>query len=320
VKTEKLKIIFEEVKCEKRFDEPMRRHTSFRIGGDADLLIFPDGTEDLKRILYLCKRNRISLFVIGFGTNLLVKDGGIRGVVVSLRKGFKEIRFAAPPFSKGGMGGITAGAGAGLKSLINFAIKNELSGMEFAAGIPGSVGGALVMNAGTGDGEMKDVVQTVNILTADGRVETLKKEDIKFSYRNSEFPSGSIILQTELILKNGKGGDIRKAVELLVKSRKSKQPLSLRSAGSVFKNPSPPPFFKGGEDGISAGRLIESTGLKGFNIGDAVVSEKHANFIINRGNAAAKDVLKLVEVVKERVFEKAGVSLEEEIKIVGEDE
>ncbi|MBI3601252.1 MAG: UDP-N-acetylmuramate dehydrogenase, partial [Nitrospinae bacterium] len=249
-------------------------------------------------------------------------------------KGFKEIKLTAPPFSKGGVGGIIAGAGAGLRNLINFAIKNELSGMEFAAGIPGSVGGALVMNAGTGDGEMKDVIKSVSIMIAEGGVETLEKEDIKFSYRNSEFPPGSIILQTELLLKRGKGGDIRKTVEFLVKARKSKQPLYSHSAGSVFKNPPTPPFDlpfipsfrrrgrggrKGGQGGISAGRLIESAGLKGFNIGDAVVSEKHANFIINRGNAAAKDVLRLIEVVKERVFEKTGISLEEEIKIVGED-
>lgn len=308
MKSEELRVVFKEVKCEKRFDEPMRRHTSFRIGGNADLLIFPDSVEDLKRIFYLCKNNGVSLFIIGLGTNLLIKDGGIRGVVVSLRKGFdyiSDFEFKNPnPEPR-----IIAGAGASLQKLLSFAIKNELSGMEFSAGIPGSVGGALIMNAGAGDGEMEDVVQRVNILTVDGGMETLKKGDIKFSYRNSAFPSGSIILQTEILLKRGKAKEIGKTVESLVKSRRSKQPLSSHSAGSVFKNP--PEDF--------AGRLIESAGLKGFNIGDAVVSEKHANFIINRGNATATDVLKLIGIVKERVFEKTGISLEEEVKIVGED-
>ncbi len=316
VKTEELKIIFEEVKCEKRFDEPMRKHTSFRIGGNADLLIFPRGTDDLKNIVCLCREKRIPSFILGFGTNLLVKDGGIRGVVVSLRKEFGDIKR-----QKEGDGNvesritnheprITAGAGAGLRTLVNFTIKNELSGMEFASGIPGSVGGALVMNAGAKGGEMKDVVKSVSIMTSKGEAETLKNEDIKFSYRSSKFPSGSVILRAELLLKKGNGRDIRKTMKFLAMERKTKQPISSRSAGSVFKNP----------PGNFAGRLIESAGLKGFSAGDAVVSEKHANFIINKGNATAKDVLKLIEIVKERVLVNTGVSLEEEIKIVGEDD
>ena len=307
-----LKVIFEDIRCKKKFNEPMRNYTSFRIGGNADLLIFPEDTDNLRNVLYICRDKKIPLFILGFGTNLLIKDGGIRGVVVSLNKGFREIRIADDEM-------ITAGAGAGLQTLVSFALKNELSGIEFSVGIPGSIGGALIMNAGTRDGEMKDIVKSVKIMTDDGEIKVLKREDIGFSYRHSDFPTGSVVLEVDLIFKKGNSRDIKRKMELLIDDRKSKQPLSSYSAGSVLKNPPPPPFLKGGQEGISAGRLIESTGLKGFSVGGAVVSEMHANFIVNRGNATAGDVLKLIEIVKERVFTKTGISLEEEIKIVGED-
>ena len=310
MKTEELKIIFEDVSCEKRFNEPMRNYTSFRIGGNADLLIFPEDIDDLRNVLYICRDKKIPLFILGFGTNLLIKDGGIRGVVVSLNKGFREIRIADDEM-------ITAGAGAGLQTLVSFALKNELSGIEFAVGIPGSVGGALIMNAGTRDGEMKDIVKSVKIMTDDGEIKVIKREDIGFSYRHSDFPSGSVVLETEVVLKRG-NSRVKKKMELLIADRKSKQPLSSYSAGSVFKNPPLSPLSKGGCGGISAGRLIESAGLKNFSVGDAAVSEIHSNFIVNRGNATAGDVLRLIEIVKERVFTKTGISLEEEIKIVGE--
>lgn len=302
MKTEGLKIIFKDVRGEKKFNELMRNYTSFRIGGDADLLIFPEDIDDLKNVLCICHDKKIPLFILGFGTNLLIKDGGIRGVVVSLNEGFKEIRIAGDEM-------ITAGAGAGLQALVNFALKNELAGMEFAVGIPGSVGGAVIMNAGIRDGEMKDIVKSVKIMTDDGETKVLKNEDIGFSYRNSDFSEGSVVLETDIFLKNGNSRDIKKMMTLLIADRKSKQPLSSYCAGSVFKNP--PDDF--------AGRLIESAGLKGFSIGDAAVSEVHSNFIVNRGKAAASDVLRLIESIKERVFTRTGISLEEEIKIVGED-
>ena len=302
MKTEGLKIIFKDVRGEKKFNELMRNYTSFRIGGDADLLIFPENIDDLKNVLCICHDKKIPLFILGFGTNLLIKDGGIRGVVVSLNEGFKEIRIAGDEM-------ITAGAGAGLQVLVNFALKNELAGMEFAVGIPGSVGGAVIMNAGIRDGEMKDIVKSVKIMTDDGETKVLKNEDIGFSYRNSDFPEGSVVLETDIVLKNGNSRDIKKMMKLLIADRKSKQPLSSYCAGSVFKNP--PNDF--------AGRLIELAGLKAFSIGDAAVSEVHSNFIVNRGKAAASDVLRLIEIIKERVFTKTGISLEEEIKIVGED-
>ncbi len=318
-----LKAVFEDISCKKKFNEPMRNYTSFHIGGNADLLIFPEGTDDLRKVLCRCHENKIPLFILGFGTNLLVRDSGIRGVVVSLRKGFNYIsdfgflisdlksqiqrpihRMGAPKSKI-----IRAGAGAGLQTLVSFALKNELSGIEFAVGIPGSIGGALIMNAGASDGEMKDVVKSVKIMTNDGEVKILKKGDIGFSYRHTDFPSGSVVLETEVVLKKGNGRDIRKKMKLLMGDRKSRQPLSSYSAGSVFKNP----------PGDFAGRLIESAGLKGFSIGDAVISEMHANFIVNRGKATASDVLKLFEIIKERVFAKTGISLEKEIKIVGEE-
>lgn len=302
MKIEGFKNFFEEIRGEKRFDEPMRNHTSFRIGGKADLLIFPEDIDDLKKVLYFCSSNKIPLTVVGRGTNLLVSDKGIRGIVVNLRRGFKEVTLAEDE-------NVVAGAGAGLQSMVNFALKKKLSGIEFAAGIPGSVGGALIMNAGAEKGEMGDVIQEVRIITAYGEIRVLKREDIKFSYRHSEFPSGSIVFQTRALLKRRGDSEIRRKMELLIRDRRLKQPLYSHCAGSVFKNP----------DGDFAGRLIELAGLKGFSVGDAVVSEMHANFIINRGRAAADDVLKLIEIIKERVFTKTGVSLEEEIKIVGED-
>jgi UDP-N-acetylmuramate dehydrogenase len=307
-----LKAVFESVNCKKKFDEPMRNYTSFRIGGDADLLIFPEGIDDLKDIFYICRNKKIKLFVLGFGTNLLIKDGGIRGVVINLRKGFRDIRdieFKSEIQNPKSEIRVVAAAGAGLQTLVSFALKNELSGMEFAVGIPGSVGGAVFMNAGARDGEIKDVVKSVKILTDDGEVKVLRREDIGFSYRHSDFPGGSAVLEADIVLKKGNRKDIKKKMELLIADRKSKQPLSSYSAGSIFKNPP-------GE--VSAGRLIESAGLKGFSIGAAVVSEKHANFIINKGNASAADVLKLIEIIKERVFANTGISLEEEIKILGE--
>lgn len=305
-----LKVIFEDIRCKKKFNEPMRNYASFCIGGNADLLIFPEDTDDLRNVLYICRDKKIPLFILGFGTNLLIKDGGIRGVVISLNKGFREIRIADDEM-------ITAGAGAGLQTLVSFALKNELSGIEFAVGIPGSVGGALIMNAGTGDGEMKDIVKSVKIMTDDGEVKVLKREDIGFLYRHSDFPAGSVVLEADVILKKGNGRDMKKRMELLIADRKSKQPLSSYSAGSVFKNPRGDD--ETGSAQVFAGRLIEASGIKGFSVGDAVVSEVHANFIVNRGNATAGDVLKLIEIVKERVFTKTGISLEEEIKIVGED-
>ncbi|HLA47799.1 MAG: UDP-N-acetylenolpyruvoylglucosamine reductase [Nitrospinae bacterium RIFCSPLOWO2_12_39_16] len=316
MKTERLKIIFKDVRGEKKFNELMRNYTSFRIGGDADLLIFPENIDDLKNVLCICHDKKIPLFILGFGTNLLIKDGGIRGVVVSLNEGFNYIsdlgflisdfkfQIQNPKFKI-----IRAGAGAGLQVLVNFALKNELAGMEFAVGIPGSVGGAVIMNAGIRDGEMKDIVKSVKIMTDDGETKVLKNEDIGFSYRNSDFPEGSVVLETDIVLKNGNSRDIKKMMKLLIADRKSKQPLSSYCAGSVFKNP--PNDF--------AGRLIELAGLKAFSIGDAAVSEVHSNFIVNRGKAAASDVLRLIEIIKERVFTKTGISLEEEIKIVGED-
>ena len=312
-----LKAVFEDISCKKKFNEPMRNYTSFHIGGNADLLIFPEGTDDLRKVLCRCHENKIPLFILGFGTNLLVRDSGIRGVVVSLNKGFNyisDLGFLISDFKSEIRNPkseirVGAGAGIGLQSLVNFALKNELSGIEFAVGIPGSIGGALIMNAGASDGEMKDVVKSVKIMTNDGEVKILKKGDIGFSYRHTDFPSGSVVLETEVVLKKGNGRDIRKKMKLLMGDRKSRQPLSSYSAGSVFKNP----------PGDFAGRLIESAGLKGFSIGDAVISEMHANFIVNRGKATASDVLKLFEIIKERVFAKTGISLEKEIKIVGEE-
>jgi UDP-N-acetylmuramate dehydrogenase len=285
-------------------NQPMKEYTSLRMGGLADVIVFPEGIEDLRGTIKYLSRERMPYFILGNGTNLLVKDGGIRGVVIALSHGFNRVEL----LRKNDPSLIYAEAGVPLASLIRFAIDHSLSGLEFAAGIPGTVGGGIIMNAGGRLGELKDVTESVTILNPRGEITTKKQEDLRFSYRNLQLPRDSIILSAVFRLKIDNQSHIRERIQKILSRRKETQPLDLPNAGSVFKNP----------EGISAGKLIDEAGLKGMQIGNARVSELHANFILNMGNAATQDILSLIEKIQQEVYQKTGVMLETEIRIVGE--
>ncbi len=286
---------------------PMSEYTSFHVGGRVDYLAFPKDLQDLQRVLRVCTQEGVPYFVLGNGTNLLVRDGGIRGLAISLAKGFCRVKVLeeGPEESL-----IFAEAGAPLKKLLDLAQKKGLSGLEWAAGIPGTVGGALSMNAGACQGGMKDRLESVRLGDGEGNVKEEGKGELSFSYRTVNLPAGEIILGGKFRLPAGNPELIDSRMKEILRQRQAKQPLNYPSAGSVFKNPS-----QG-----SAGRLIEEAGLKGTSIGNAQVSEKHANFIINRGHGTAREILTLVESVRQKVFQKTGVWLEMEIRVMGEDE
>ena len=297
----------EDIKGEIRYSVPMSEHTSFRVGGPVDYLIFPADLEALRKTLYWCRQEKVAYFILGNGTNLLVKDGGIRGLAISLSRGFREVT----ELERGPKGSlIFVEAGEPLGKLLEFSCEKNLTGLEWAAGIPGTVGGALFMNAGAFAGEMKDGLQSLRVMDGEGNVMEKGKEELSFSYRSLELKKGWVILGGKFKLKIGNGQAIRSKMEEFLQKRMAKQPLNLPSAGSVFKNPSR----------IAAGKLIEEAGLKGTRIRDAQISEKHANFIVNRGQARARDILTLAEWVQEKVFQERGVRLEMEIQVVGEDE
>lgn len=279
-------------------NEPMSRHTTFKIGGPADLFITASGENTIKEIAQFCNENDIPLFVIGNGSNLLVSDKGIRGVVLRLGRG-KIICDGEK---------IICSAGVPLRSLCETAKDNCLTGLEFAYGIPGSVGGAVYMNAGAYGGEMKDVV-TASTHIQNGKIGKFENTELDFGYRKSAYTGKDyIILSAEFKLSRGDKKEIEAKMSELMNRRRTKQPLEYPSAGSVFKRPV----------GYYAGTLIESCGLKGHRVGGAVVSEKHAGFIVNTGGATCEDVLKLIEEIQNEVLKKAGVMLECEIKTVGE--
>lgn len=281
-----------------RFHAPLKDYTSFHIGGPADVLVEPADLDDVVRLVRQAREQKLPVFVVG-GTNLLIRDQGIRGVVVSLAKlrGIREEPGAV----------LYAEGGVGMPTLIGYAIRRSLAGLEWAAGIPGTVAGCVVMNAGTKLGEMKDAVKAVRIVTPAGEVIERSAGDIEFGYRRATLPAG-IVVGVWLQLKPGVRSDIEKVVKDYLRYRRDTQPLTLPSAGCVFKNP----------PNDSAGRLVESAGLKGARVGDAQVSEKHANFIVNRGNASAKDVLALIQKVRGQVARKTGVKLDLELKVVGQ--
>lgn len=280
--------------------EPMSRHTTFRTGGPADLLVQPKA-EQIAPILEVCRKEAIPWTVIGNGSNLLVGDGGIRGVVLEIGKQMSDIVIEGTV--------ITAGAGAMLSSIASRAAAAELTGMEFASGIPGSLGGAVVMNAGAYGGEMKDILQEVTVLTPEGTVQTLSVEELELSYRHSIIPEkGYLVISAILKLQQGNADEIQNIMDDLKEKRVSKQPLEYPSAGSTFKRP----------EGYFAGKLIQDAGLRGFRVGGAQVSEKHCGFIINRDQATSTDICQLMQQVSEIVYEKFGVRLEPEVKKIGE--
>ncbi len=280
-------------------NEPMSRHTSFKIGGAADVFVSVCSAQQLSKVLCLCKEMSLPVTIIGKGSNLLVSDKGIEGVVICL-DGLNEISVSGEK--------ITAQAGVNLASLCTFAANEGLSGLEFAFGIPGSVGGAVYMNAGAYGGEMKNVLESVTAVSREGEIFTLCGEELCLSYRSSVFQKNSaIVTQAVFALKKGNGAEIKASMTEIMKRRKDKQPLEFPSAGSTFKRP----------EGNFAGTLIERCGLKGFSVGGAEVSVKHAGFVINKGGATANDVLCLIKKVQETVFQKTGVALEPEVIFIG---
>ncbi len=284
-------------------------HTSFGIGGPADFLAYPADRDDLVSLLKDIKKRGMPYFILGSGTNLLVKDGGFRGVAISLQR-MTAVKIEREYRSIGGTFAVVfAEAGASLAKLLSMSAEAGLTGLEFAAGIPGTVGGGVCMNAGTAAGEIGDVVDSVTLLSSDGELITRGREEIGFGYRTSSIPDGHLVLDVRIILRRDDKNKIKARVRGLMGARKDRQPLGLPNAGSIFKNPR--------EE--SAGKLIDRAGLRGRSVGDAQVSEKHANFIVNRGNATAADVVSLMEIIKQTVLDVHGVRLEPEIKIVGED-
>ncbi len=285
---------------EVRINEPMKRHTSFRAGGEAKWFAIPETAEELKAVLAACQKADIPWYVVGNGSNLLVSDQGFPGVIISTAK-FDKLEVVGET--------VTAGAGVLLSKLANTAYKAGLTGLEFAAGIPGSVGGAAVMNAGAYGGEMKHVLKSVTVLTKEGEVKTLPAEELELGYRTSVIPKcGYLVLEAEFALKEGNPEEIKAVMDDLAGRRKDKQPLEYPSAGSTFKRP----------EGYFAGKLIEDAGLKGFSVGGAEVSEKHAGFVINKNDATASDIYNLCKEVERRVLETFGVTLEMEVKLLGE--
>lgn len=281
-------------------NESMALHTTFKTGGNADVFVLPDTAEQLKGITGFCRENNIPVTVIGNGSNILVSDRGIEGVVITLAK-LNSITLQDTET-------VTCGAGVPLTAVCLYALKHSLSGLEFAYGIPGSVGGALYMNAGAYGGEIKNVIFSADVLDKNGNITTVLAEDMCLGYRTSIFKTDkSIILSATFKLQKGDEAEIKSNMDELMSRRRDKQPLEYPSAGSTFKRPA----------GNFAGALIEQSGLKGTAVGGAMVSEKHAGFIINYNKATSGDVLRLIEKVQQSVFEKHGVMLEPEVIYLG---
>lgn len=283
-----------------RREEPLSRHTTFRVGGPAEYLVTPQIAQ-IPQVVELCRRYDLPLTVIGNGSNLLIADGGLRGVVMEIGKAASGIRVIDEE-------DLAVSAGSLLSETAAFAAKEGLAGMEFAAGIPGSLGGAVVMNAGAYGGEMKDILSGVRVLTQRGEICVRPADELDLSYRHSRMmDEQDIVLEARLNLTQDSTAVIRARMEELRKKRVEKQPLEYPSAGSTFKRP----------EGYFAGKLIEDAGLRGFRVGDAQVSEKHCGFVINRGAATAAQILELMQEVQRRVREHSGVDLEPEVRLLG---
>lgn len=283
-------------------NESMKNHTTFRVGGEADYLVIPYDVNDVIALCRFTQKNSIPFTVIGNGSNLLVKDGGIRGIVLKISNVLNEIKVNNTE--------IEVGAGLRLTKLAKIAMENSLSGIEWANGIPGTVGGAVAMNAGAYGGEMSNVIVETTYLSEDGEIKTLTNEEQKFEYRHTVFTDEikGIIISVKIHLQKADREKIAEKMADYLEKRKEKQPLEFPSAGSTFKRP---------KDNF-AGKLIEDAGLKGYTIGGACISDKHAGFVLNKENATAQEILDLIESVKSKVKELSGVELEEEVKIIGE--
>lgn len=284
-----------------KVDEPMKNHTSFKIGGPADFLVTPCSVESICEIIKLCNNEKLPIFIMGNGTNLLVSEKGIRGVVVKIYDNLNSC-FVKEDY-------IEAYAGILLSKLSDIALENELAGLEFASGIPGTLGGAVAMNAGAYGGEMKDVVVETEFIDKSGNIKVIRGNEHQFGYRTSFIQKQSgIAVRTVIKLKKGDRASIKALIDDLTARRQDKQPLEMPSAGSVFKRP----------EGYFAGKLIEDCGLRGYSIGGAQVSEKHCGFIVNKGDATSKDILDLIRYIQKTVKDKFNVELQTEIRLVGE--
>ena len=304
-----------------KYNEPMSKHTSFRVGGNADIFAIVDSEENLTKVIKLAKKSSMPITIVGNGTNLLVKDGGIRGLVIKYIANDYNIMNTDELKDKGNLDKyeennnkskiVTVSSGMTNARLAKILLDNSLTGFEFLAGVPGTIGGALVMNAGAYGGEIKDIVLKTKYLDLDtGEIKTIESNEHKFEYRKSIFQTlNCVILETTLKLQIGNKEQIEEKMQEYSKKRRESQPLDMPSAVSTFKR---------GEDFITA-KLIDESGLKGYSIGGAEVSTKHAGFIVNKGNATAKDIIDLINYVKEKVYEKFGKEIHEEVKIIGED-
>jgi UDP-N-acetylmuramate dehydrogenase len=291
---------------------PMAQYTSLRVGGPADLLLVPADVHELRAIVTWASAQGVPLTWLGNGSNLIVRSHGIRGIVVSLRDALNHVSPLAPVPEQGTHPGasvrVKVGAGAALTRVLHMAIHQGLKGLSFAVGIPGTLGGAVIMNAGTELGATWDAVEDVRLLLPNGEMIDVERKAVTVGYRFAVLPEHSVVLEATLRAERGRPPEVREEMRQLYRCRRESQPLSFPNAGSIFKNP----------PGERAGRLIDELGLKGYRIGDAQVSRTHANFIVNRGQASVEEVLALIEHVKRCVFAHTGILLEEEVRIVGE--
>jgi UDP-N-acetylmuramate dehydrogenase len=275
------------------------------VGGRTDALVFPDSVAEMGRLVTFLRAEGVSVFFVGNGTNLIVRDDGFRGVIVST-KGLRSIRLETRGEDRAA---IVAEAGASLAEVVALAAKEALAGMEFCAGIPGSVGGGIRMNAGAYGSELKDVIESVSLLNGEGNIQSSKRETLQFQYRNLSLPEGACVAGGVFVLARGDREAVEGRVREILRMRAGKHPLQYRNAGSIFKNPK----------GMPAGKIIDEAGLKGARIGGAQVSEMHGNFIVNLGSATARDIIGLIELVQQKVLEAKGIALEPEVKIIGEE-
>lgn len=281
-------------------NEPMKNHTSFKVGGPCELFVRPKDEKSLIEILKIIRKNNYNFYILGNATNVIVKDQGYKGIIISIKNRLNDAKVDGLK--------ITAGAGLSLKELSQTAYENSLSGLEFANGIPGTVGGAMTMNAGAYDGEMKNVVESVRFIDNHGNIRESSNEEMDFSYRHSKVGDENlIVLSATFVLEKGDKEKIREKFQDFDRRRKEKQPLDLPSAGSTFKRP----------EGYFAGKLIDDSGLRGFRHNGAGVSQKHCGFVVNYDNASASDVLETIEIVQKVVYDKFSVKLEREVKIIG---
>jgi UDP-N-acetylmuramate dehydrogenase len=283
-----------------KINEPMKAHTSFKVGGPADLLLIPESREQLLAILKILEGVSLPVFIIGNGSNLLVKDNGFRGIMIKTT-GLKKVEIVGET--------LIAEPGISLKELADVALSASLTGLEFASGIPGSLGGAATMNAGAYDGEMKHCIKSLEVLTEDGSIKTIPLEDCQFGYRQSVLQKNKwVLLAVTIGLSHGNQSAIRDKMEDLNSRRSEKQPLEYPSAGSTFRRP----------EGYYAGKLVQDAGFKGYRLGGAQVSEKHSGFVINKDNATAADILNLIATIQNGVKEQFGVELKTEVIVIGE--